>query len=377
MRAKAAATACIFSFFAVSLLAEEVTLPLQVDGETIHFNLPTAAPPLSLASDICATYHLIPAGGEACDTLISSEIHRLQSVKLASKGTLSADPHSLLNVYYQKANALEESLRSAGHEITEGHIGMIPRKLDYLYRLAASPLVRTIVQVGMNAGHSAVLFLEANSNAKVVSIDVGYHEYTSVAANILHEWYGDRHSFVSGSSQQVFAAALDQLRNASFASHHRRGNRRDDGDLGTSGLLGPLIEVHSEVDLLFIDGDHGYQGALADLLLGCELLAHQPRIDDVDPILDPAAATSTSFSNDDDDANDSGDSRMSGVGAATITTTIREHATRGRNGKGHHFQRQTLVVMDDVGRGCHHSPVRSPGPGPPAPEGPGRGGNPM
>lgn len=63
----------------------------------------------------------------------------------------------------------------------EGGIFTSPAKLHYFYRLAMSPFIRTVCEVGFNAGHSAVLWLHVNPNVKVIAFDLFTHKYSKLA----------------------------------------------------------------------------------------------------------------------------------------------------------------------------------------------------
>jgi len=56
------------------------------------------------------------------------------------------------------------------------------------------------VEVGVNAGHSAVLALESHPDLSYTGIDVGIHRYTRLCAEILHNHYGSRFQFYLGGS---------------------------------------------------------------------------------------------------------------------------------------------------------------------------------
>lgn len=47
-----------------------------------------------------------------------------------------------------------------------------------------SPGIQNICEVGFNSGHSALAFLEGVPNSRVVSFDLGAHQYVTVAFEV-------------------------------------------------------------------------------------------------------------------------------------------------------------------------------------------------
>lgn len=105
----------------------------------------------------------------------------------------------------------------------------------------------------------------------MVSLDALFNLYTTDAAASLSESYPGRHRLVAGLSQDLLAP-------------------------------GSSASIPAAADLILIDGDHRFEGALADLVQGCARFAGHAHV----PGSDKAGA---------------------------------------------------LVVMDDVGEGCHNRPV--------------------
>ena len=59
------------------------------------------------------------------------------------------------------------------------------------------------LEVGFNAGHSAVVMLDANPCLKLTSIDIGLHRYTSTCAEIISARYPGRFNMLFGCSRDV------------------------------------------------------------------------------------------------------------------------------------------------------------------------------
>lgn len=56
------------------------------------------------------------------------------------------------------------------------------------------------IEVGVNAGHSAVLALEANPNLRYTGIDVCIHRYTKPCCELIALFYPGRFQFLAGGS---------------------------------------------------------------------------------------------------------------------------------------------------------------------------------
>jgi Methyltransferase domain len=100
--------------------------------------------------------------------------------------------------------------------------------------LATTPSVKTILEVGFNAGHSSYVFLNARPDIRVLSFDLGEHRYVSAAKTFIDKKFPGRHELVLGDSTVAVPRYL--------ATH-----------------------PDSRFDLAFVDGGHDYKVASADL----------------------------------------------------------------------------------------------------------------
>ncbi len=92
----------------------------------------------------------------------------------------------------------------------------------------------TMLEIGLNAGHSALICLLANPTLHLYSIDLCYHRYTHLAAQHLRNRFGRRFMFMPGDSREVMPRlAIDR----------------------------PKLKF----DLLHVDGGHSPQLAIADM----------------------------------------------------------------------------------------------------------------
>lgn len=95
----------------------------------------------------------------------------------------------------------------------------------------------TYVEIGCYAGGSACLMLQ-RPNTQVVSIDLGQ----PISPNIVHQ-------------------NVNKLNTLKNKYNYLQGNSQ------TYEMVEQLKELISEIDILFIDGDHSYQGTFNDFIL--------------------------------------------------------------------------------------------------------------
>ena len=132
-------------------------------------------------------------------------------------------------------------LREYDVRIREGGCMDIPEQQQDLINLTKIP-IRTIMEIGFNAGHSADVFLKNNPNSTLVSFDIGDHEYVHTAKRYIDLHYPNRHTLILGDSTVTIPQYVEQNNNKNF-------------------------------DVIFIDGGHEYATARADLL-NCRKLSH-------------------------------------------------------------------------------------------------------
>lgn len=74
---------------------------------------------------------------------------------------------------------------------------LIPKQMN-LFTLASSST--NIMEIGFNAGHSALLFLIANSSSNIIIFDICHHRYVVPCFDYLNEHFPNRLSMFSGDS---------------------------------------------------------------------------------------------------------------------------------------------------------------------------------
>jgi precorrin-6B methylase 2 len=118
----------------------------------------------------------------------------------------------------------------------EGNIFNFPEQQEYLSK-AVNDDVKTILEIGFNAGHSSVLMLDACSAVKVTSFDIG-SSVVWVGKKYIDTVYPGKHQLIVGNSNKMI----------------------------------PLFQCEKKYDLLFIDGSPEYSFVLNDLI-NCKRLS--------------------------------------------------------------------------------------------------------
>jgi len=125
---------------------------------------------------------------------------------------------------------IEGSLFNA-HEVTE--LGDVPfppfrsKRINFIKYVCTG---RTLLEVGFNAGHSALLALSVNKYLRYTGIDIGKYRYTHLSYEYLKSVFGDRIDMHFGDSREL----MPPLRSGAY-------------------------------DLIHIDGGHGAGVSHADL----------------------------------------------------------------------------------------------------------------
>ena len=117
--------------------------------------------------------------------------------------------------------------------VTEGSISG-PEETWLVQFLKKHPNFTSIAEIGFNVGYSAEIFLKHCPKAKVVSFDIGKHEYLKDGKKYLDMTYPDRLSLVFGDSKKTVNKYANQNKGEKF-------------------------------NFIFIDGSHEYLTAYLDI----------------------------------------------------------------------------------------------------------------
>ena len=141
--------------------------------------------------------------------------------------------------------SLNNYLASSGVTSIEGSSYGSPEQVKDLISLTTKPNLK-VMEIGFNAGHSAVTFLQNNKDLTLTSFDLGEHSYCKIAKEYVDALYPTRHTLIIGDST------------ISVPTYVR--NHKDE-----------------RFDIIFIDGGHEYKIAKADME-NCFKLAHKDTI---------------------------------------------------------------------------------------------------
>lgn len=133
----------------------------------------------------------------------------------------------------QESLSLDQFIAERGEIMGEGYITHEQTEFFSAF-LAENPSIRSIAEIGFNAGHSSEHFLCCHPEISVTSFDIMIHSYSKVGKEYMDLKYPTRHTLIEGDSQITVLQ---------FANDH----------------------PHVVFDLIFIDGNHALQPALHDI----------------------------------------------------------------------------------------------------------------
>lgn len=158
------------------------------------------------------------------------------------------DNKELIELYacvtYCKEQMLMQRIQNAFP--TEGFVFQVGKQYTDLITICHTVKPKKILEIGYLCGSSSIVFLE-NTDADVISIDIKYMDYSRLSKEFIDKEYPGRHKLIIESSAIYLYSLVDKF------------------------------------DLIFIDGEHSYDGTLIDII-NCFKLAHSDTrvlIDDI------------------------------------------------------------------------------------------------
>jgi predicted O-methyltransferase YrrM len=128
----------------------------------------------------------------------------------------------------------------------EGFSQQLSGQVDDLKKLVSDPLIKKVLEIGFNAGHSAEIFLKTNPNIQLTSFDLNCQACVTFGKQFIDMTYPGRHTLISGDST---------FKIPEFVRSH----------------------PNEKFDLIFIDGGYDYETAALDLY-NCKKIANKSTI---------------------------------------------------------------------------------------------------
>jgi predicted O-methyltransferase YrrM len=187
---------------------------------------------------------------------------RIQTRAVAGEVRWFVDPRDPLRRYNRQlarafvTKRLHSVLEEGRLVPTEGHL--LKTQARFIAHLMQRySWITHVAEIGFNAGHSSYLFLSSRPDVKVLSFDLGDHEYIDTVKDLIDQQFPGRHELIKGDSRQTvpeYAAA-------------------------NPGVV---------FDLFYIDGGHDYDVAKADIVNGASLCGPRTIVlmDDLEPAHD-------------------------------------------------------------------------------------------
>lgn len=128
----------------------------------------------------------------------------------------------------------------------EGYTQQNKEMTYFLQNLIKNENIKTAMEIGFNAGHSAEIFLDNNPNITLTSFELGKYSYTKIGKKFIDFKFKNRHRLIIGNSIKSIPFFIKKNKNVKF-------------------------------DFIFIDGGHFYDIAKQDIF-NCQFLAHKDTI---------------------------------------------------------------------------------------------------
>ena len=95
-----------------------------------------------------------------------------------------------------------EKIKAEINEIAEG--GCLGEQAEeFIQFLKQNLQITRVLEIGFNLGHSSAAFLSANPDIKVISVDLGEHQYVYDCKKVIDKHFPDRHQLFIGDSTKL------------------------------------------------------------------------------------------------------------------------------------------------------------------------------
>lgn len=156
-------------------------------------------------------------------------------------------------------NDIEEIVRRSG-EALEGncfyfdgtfnrHASLLPKQRNLS---KAAQFGHRILEIGFNAGHSALIFLHSNPNSTLTCFDLGNHTYSKECAHYLSQKFPNRLEMVWGDSRTTLPTyVMNHVHEAKFDLIHIDGGHTE--EIVLSDVLHTRLLAHRESYVIYDD----------------------------------------------------------------------------------------------------------------------------
>ncbi len=131
-----------------------------------------------------------------------------------NKIVLSSETRLFGNLFYggwAHPDLSPDQVANAKRPVAENKV--IPPMREKRYNLTLAVTGKSLLlEVGFNAGHSALLALEANPRLSYIGIDIAFPKYTRPCADYMKSVYGERFDLLYGSSLDLLPKFADDPR---------------------------------------------------------------------------------------------------------------------------------------------------------------------
>jgi hypothetical protein len=138
--------------------------------------------------------------------LVEASLNDAGSAACRTTTMLEGDFRPTLLIFMEGLSRVAEIAAPGFDWNSMGHIGQIPQQIMYFYKEAKNPAVKTICEIGFNAGHSSAVFLIANPNATLYTFDLGIMPYSNIMKSYFERLFPGRFKYYKGSSQTTVPA---------------------------------------------------------------------------------------------------------------------------------------------------------------------------
>ena len=147
----------------------------------------------------------------------------MQSKATSSLETINSQPSIAVDalpliIEEKKMSEIDQFLdnKNVKFKTLEGHTQLEPKLTEVLVKLVSNKEIKTVMEIGFNAGHSADTFLKSNESISLVSFDIATHSYVDIGKTYIDKKYPGRHTLIKGDSRKTVLNYFQQNSDKKF-----------------------------------------------------------------------------------------------------------------------------------------------------------------